>query len=1762
MPFHLINMRPQAMAAFAYNWCVHDFQHDANPFVLGPKSEAAYARWSSVTGFQVASLDIFGGTSDLLSGGGDKNENVQSGGASYEAIYNGVSPGLPGSAADSSGIAMDLLLPMLRRIRMCMSAVALKQYGVTNDMLNRWTREAQQSVDRNEPPPPLQNAASVLFGIIQSHQNRSLTVDGLLSLENADAALRFTQSEFSRLLFYNFNQHIANIRGVSDDPVWKQNGNADKYQQLLMHYITLFNLSDQDSVAYIAKANNSALQLSLSIMILLDKVEYAKLTAAWMRYFSFLVNPAWTAKEPNLKLNIMGHDKVVRQEAINYDNFFEGADLMYEKLSSMLQLRSTCAEFLRQNSLDESYATYDNLLKHFGIICSDFAQQGSVINNRILFLKAFNQIFAIMKKELVPVGQMQQGQVQPLPDVFYRSESPPANANDAVTSAIQNMIDILADPSAKDTSSLYDISPTGVMETNAIPFIINHCLTPFFSEKLAQEVSLYQSIERLTYGDNAAVMPDQEPCHNGHQPAIFYQTGVGGVARGPAVGKVALDRRCKIPNAEHIIIFRQNPSMLFYPSSNGSQSFLFPGPNGQLIQVVTPVSLSGGQVRQIPFNTDNLGEINTTMTAIFTVGGSPPPLPHDYDQEGFWEGLPDDNTRYFRKYIWFMQILNQNQLLSREIFSPLIIDGVRRKYIKYGNASNRNILVWWTHGQYPWEEEAYTPRDKGIIQIAGCEMACYFWREQDFILLGPSKTSVFFDNGDSSTVEGINEYFSNVTLNHSGPGMEQRFGNPYCDYEPDDYQESLSQPPGQGGGSLNADGVRSMKWTWPKYSDVQGYINKLQNRGDGTIVGKKPDGADLAMLIIGFLDRGGAVPRQGSLDFLGWNARTNDILKPKKNMGLFKTGDNYRPVIDYWKEYKDIILGNAPQNEVFNNDTQVDIVYCAPAPTPSLFGSLLQLTELVKNGMENMKTVADPGNPLGNMKNMLSTELFTDRFTVQGGAAAQDIGDIPQHQLYIKIIEQTLAACNVLGTAAAATAPVSPPSVDVTEVVNIIKPPNPPVNVGLMDMFNYRVRFFKSVDDLNRNNKATNSMLGCIKILMVQGRMIFSLFQCVAALLATNPQAERLSLIQTMAANLAPPKTFNSYIQECLVNLKTGFETYLLICDNIANQNKAPKVLSSLAVGLAGFTTCANVVCMHHAFKTLTINGNQLIQQDGTVVPGIPGTKLFEIDYEATKKVLNKPNDQKKVSGIDETAFLGSIAFMDNAVNDGLKWPAKFSKIVNIDNSNEWTLPANGPGNELIIPYNNTIFGAAKAKLQGDQAALGAINNYQVFVTQCFDTSRAFKISNASTIKPTYYGLVGDEAVADELSAARAIYGTGAMSGMAQLPTAADLDRERDARPTNVNKIITFCPTSSIADAAKGMCPSARTAAAGPGLEYGVIHVVMQSAIPAAGGAGAETTAAGRMRIELQSTPYTARGIKCNADDQMPLFVMIRMHVKIGTETVINIGNLQDFAANNEAQDPDPETNGLTAAQQAEAARPVWIKISQPSANPGLPGLKVAMDGGTQPLMASTAISNATASILRVFAGTGKWADFITAITSPTSSARRCRILVNNKSVVKSLGDSIQEINTYAPNGGYVEGPWQTKPPGRQIVPPQAKPGEQGFRWTDCQDQPSAQRGAMAVMYGDNINSDCISSFSSAGKRPGNKRWLRSVLAVRYDGGAQAPPPQAGGKGKTNRKRTIRRRKRRLPKKTKYRNKKNVTSKRKNTKKIVNKKKKKNTKHK
>ena len=93
--------------------------------------------------------------------------------------------------------------------------------------------------------------------------------------------------------------------------------------------------------------------------------------------------------------------------------------------------------------------------------------------------------------------------------------------------------------------------------------------------------------------------------------------------------------------------------------------------------------------------------------------------------------------------------------------------------------------------------------------------------------------------------------------------------------------------------------------------------------------------------------------------------------------------------------------------------------------------------------------------------------------------------------------------------------------------------------------------------------------------------MIFHYFNVLRLCLLPIHKQAALA-IQTML--LAPPKQFIH--TRVLVNLKTGFETYLLL---ITLQIKIkPLGLSSLAVGLL-VLPCANVVCMHHALRLLLL---------------------------------------------------------------------------------------------------------------------------------------------------------------------------------------------------------------------------------------------------------------------------------------------------------------------------------------------------------------------------------------------------------------------------------------------------------------------------------------------------------------------------------------------------------------------------------------------
>ena len=63
----LIQMKQIPMCAYAYNWTMHDFQHDANLIAAGRTNVGIIDRWDG-------SLPKFAGISSILAGGnGEKN---------------------------------------------------------------------------------------------------------------------------------------------------------------------------------------------------------------------------------------------------------------------------------------------------------------------------------------------------------------------------------------------------------------------------------------------------------------------------------------------------------------------------------------------------------------------------------------------------------------------------------------------------------------------------------------------------------------------------------------------------------------------------------------------------------------------------------------------------------------------------------------------------------------------------------------------------------------------------------------------------------------------------------------------------------------------------------------------------------------------------------------------------------------------------------------------------------------------------------------------------------------------------------------------------------------------------------------------------------------------------------------------------------------------------------------------------------------------------------------------------------------------------------------------------------------------------------------------------------------------------------------------------------------------------------------------------------------------------------------------------------
>ena len=333
---------------------------------------------------------------------------------------------------------------------------------------------------------------------------------------------------------------------------------------------------------------------------------------------------------------------------------------------------------------------------------------------------------------------------------------------------------------------------------------------------------------------------------------------------------------------------------------------------------------------------------------------------------------------------------------------------------------------------------------------------------------------------------------------------------------------------------------------------------------------------------------------------------------------------------------------------------------------------------------------------------------------------------------------------------------------------------------------------------------------------------------------------------------------------------------------------------------------------------------------------------------------------------------------------------------------NEFSLmpPGSGVANKLYIPETSTFFNKAIADALAANAAAapaapdghdgnrllpGALRVIQKTIQESIAAgNKRCRINNGSNIKKGMLGVVdwGNPGYEDQLDN------------------------------------ITFCPLSSICDAAGGQCTvnkpiNTMTENARCGIEYGVMHVKLENIenVDQTTGVPSAPTSS-RISMEFKMTSFQSNGKPCNDNTQKPSFAMVEMHVKLGEEVIINIGQLQD--KNNEYRDPNPDTNGSLKSSG----------MAQP------PGLKIVLNDSNTPLKAVNAVTEVTKTVMDITQHKGyggSWTAFTNDITYRTTgvdeprrkNAVRNRILINNKSIVKSIGDTAQELNVFANEGGY-----------------------------------------------------------------------------------------------------------------------------------------------
>ena len=710
----------------------------------------------------------------------------------------------------------------------------------------------------------------------------------------------------------------------------------------------------------------------------------------------------------------------------------------------------------------------------------------------------------------------------------------------------------------------------------------------------------------------------------------------------------------------------------------------------------------------------------------------------------------------------------------------------------------------------------------------------------------------------------------------------------------------------------------------------------------------------------------------------------------------------------------------------------------------------------------------------------------------------------------------------------------------------------------------------------------------------------------------------------------AEPATYQSLLKLTFLTLlhscRTGIDAYANLFTATSATFGIAKSVTDKELTMAVYCSCATMACQKGAYENIEREGVPASKLFNSLDPvAHAGDKLLLSEISIVhRKLLASPGTGKVGLGAGQRG----VTSMDKTGLDNLMDLIENDEDARNELSLRWKAGGADPGDKLV------------AKTQ-TRTNLEWITGFGEITDNTYSTVTPAGVVDKLYINQpsTFFDKATEVANAANTNAADPLKGAYGHRGNLLLPTALTvikdtlkeglnaIGKRRRCRVNNGSTIkkgmlgiipfggagfneqldnMTFCPLSSIADAAGGQCSGSNpitTSIDKCGLEYGVMHIKITNN---------PQPSAQNIAIEFKMSSYHTNSAPCTADNQKPIFAMIEMHVKLGDEVIINIGKLQD--SRSEYKDPDPTTNGEPAS----------------SSTATLPGLKIMLNDSDTPLKAVNAVTSMTKTVMDITKGTSSWASFVDAVSYRGDDvvrrpkAIKNRLMINNKSIVKSIGDAAQELNVFANEGGYgtngagVPQRWTNiKPVGgeNQILKPSpsplsaaaaaAPPGTvDGFRFLDNNDQPSTYRAFIAILFGSGINSWCAAIKMDPSSGSGNNGQLRAKYACRFAGlqggpyaaaGVVGSPPRPGwltaamtnpippattgptsnlwiytggwATDKTNRKRTIRRRKHKQPKKSKYQNKRDkrkstLKKGKKNTKKHVSKKKRRNTKRK